>query len=117
MPALIALLLVLHVVPGVYWAGSTFVLAQARGAGADRLFRSQMIAATVAVLAGIVLWGLLHAGPNGPVERTLGIGAVCAVVAAGVQGGMRKSPATSQRIAAALLAITVICMVVAKYTV
>jgi hypothetical protein len=48
-------------------------------------------------------------------EQTLALGALSAIAAAGVQGAMRKSPALSQRIAAGLLAITVVCMVTARY--
>jgi hypothetical protein len=117
MTLLIMLLLVLHVLPGVFWAGSTFVLARSGGSGADRLFAPQMGAATLAVLAGIGLMLLLHRGPQGPMEHTLGIGAACALVAAGVQGGLRRrSPGLAQRLAAGLLAITIICMVIARYT-
>ena len=117
MTGLIMVLLVLHVLPGVYWAGSTFVLVRSAGAGADRMFRAQMAAATLAVLAGIGLWILLHRGAEGPMEHTLGVGAACAVVAAGVQGALhRRSPATAQRIAAVLLSIAIVCMVIARYT-
>lgn len=117
MTVLIMLLLVLHVLPGVYWAGSTFVLARSGGGGAERMFGAQMGAATLAILAGIGLMVLLHRGPQGPVEHTLGAGAVCAVAAAGVQGALRRrSPAAAQRIAAGLLSITIICMVIARYT-
>jgi len=116
MTVLIMLLLVLHVLPGVYWAGSTFVLARS-GGGAERMFGAQMGAATLAILAGIGLMVLLHRGAQGPVEHTLGAGAVCAVAAAGVQGALRRrSPAAAQRIAAGLLSITIICMVIARYT-
>jgi hypothetical protein len=44
----------LHVLSGVFWAGSTFVLARSGGIGAERLAYPQV----VAVLGGIVLWGL-----------------------------------------------------------
>ena len=47
--------------------------------------------------------------------NTLAIGALCAIIAAGVQGGMRKSPLTAQRIAAVLLSATVVCMVISPY--
>jgi hypothetical protein len=116
MTILIMVLIVLHVLPGVFWAGSTFVLARSGGAGAQQLFKSQMGAATLTVVAGIALMVLLHRGAQGPVEHTLATGAVCAVAAAGVQGALRRSRATAQRIAAVLLAITVICMVIARYT-
>jgi hypothetical protein len=117
MTYLIMLLLVLHVLPGVFWAGSTFVLARSGGAGADSMFGSQMGAATLTILAGIGLMVLLHRGAQGPMEHTLGVGAVCALAAAGVQGALRRrSPAAAQRIAAGLLAVTIVCMVIARYT-
>jgi hypothetical protein len=115
MTALIVVLLAVHVLTGVYWAGSTFALAGS-GQGAGNLFGRQMGAATVSVLTGLWLWWILHRGPPGGMERTLAIGAACAVAAAGVQGALRRSsPLLSQRIAALLLGITVICMTVARY--
>jgi hypothetical protein len=114
MRILIIVLFAVHALAGVFWAGSTFVLARTGDAGAARLFRAQMGAALLVLLAGMGLWAILH--PAGPMEHTLGVGALCAVIAAGVQGGLRKSsPASSQRIAAGLLAITVVCMVIARY--
>jgi hypothetical protein len=133
MQASIIAALVLHVLSGVFWAGSTFVLARTGGNQADRLFRPQMGAATVAVVTGAVLWFLLHRGPPGIQEHLLGIGAVCALLAAGVQGSGARAVrelsaaggaqalaangrvAARQRIAAALLAVTVICMAAARY--
>lgn len=115
MQTLIVTLFALHALAGVFWAGSTFVLARSGGEGAARLFRPQMAAATLTALAGMALWGLLHRGPHGPMEHVLGAGALCAIVAAGVQGALRKSPGLSQRIATGLLAITVVCMVTARY--
>jgi hypothetical protein len=124
--------LVLHVLAGVFWAGATFVLARTGGYLADRFFRPQMGAATVAVLTGALLWFLLHQGSAGIQEHILGIGAVCALLAAGVQGSSARALklsaadgskefmpsrriAVSQRIAAGLLAITVACMAAARY--
>src|SRR5215469_6044972 len=52
--------LVLHILSGVFWAGSTFALARTRAGGADQLFRPQMGAALVAVITGGLLWHLLH---------------------------------------------------------
>jgi hypothetical protein len=116
MQLLLIILIALHILAGVFWAGSTFAIARSGGAGADALFGPQMGAATVTVLAGIGLWALLHRGPQGPMEHTLGLGALCAIAAAGVQGAMRrKNPLKGQRIAAGLLAITVICMAIARY--
>jgi hypothetical protein len=110
-------LISLHALAGVFWAGST--LAQTHTAPAQKftpqLFRAQMAAAVVAVLAGGALWGIAIRGAHGPMENTLAIGALCAIAAAGVQGAMRKSPATAQRIAAVLLSVTVVCMVIAPY--
>ena len=113
----IIVLFAVHALAGVFWAGSTFVMARAGGEGADRLFRPQMGAATLTLLAGIGLWSILHRGPMGPMETTLAVGAICAIAAAAVQGMLRRSsPALSQRIAALLLAITVVCMVTARYS-
>src|SRR5260370_39476877 len=86
MQATLIVTLVLHVLFGVFWAGSTFVLARTGGYQADRFFRPQMGAATLAVLTGALLWFLLHRGPAGIQEYILGVGAVCALLAAGVQG-------------------------------
>ena len=116
MQTLVIVLIGLHILGGVFWAGSTFAVARAGGAGADTLFRPQMGAAAITVLAGMGLWGILHRGGAGPMEYTLALGALCAIAAAGVQGATRrKNPLRGQRIAAGLLAITVICMAIARY--
>jgi hypothetical protein len=125
--------LVLHILSGVFWAGTTFVLARTGGSQADRFFRPQMGAATMAVVTGGLLWYLLHRGGSGTQEHILAVGALCALIAAGVQASsaqaLRKLSAvggsdefrashrvaTSQRIAAALLGITVVCMAAARY--
>jgi hypothetical protein len=124
---------VIHVFSGVFWAGSTLALARSRAADAAELFRPQMGAATVAVISGGVLWYLLHSQGSGIQERILGLGAVAAVLAAGVQGALcgaaLRRLATpggtdkqaqgrvmlGHRIAAGLLALTVICMAAARY--
>ena len=64
MPVLIVIALSLHLLASIFWAGSTFTLARSGGQGAEALFRPQMGAATVAVLAGIYLWSQLHAGSD-----------------------------------------------------
>lgn len=116
MQILLIVLFAIHGLAGVFWAGSTFAMSRNGGEGAAQLFRPQMGAATLALLAGIGLWGILHRGPPGPMEHTLGLGALCAIAAAAVQGMLRKSsPALSQRLAAVLLAVTVVCMVIARY--
>ena len=134
MRLLIIVLLVFHVVPGVFWAGSTFVLARSGGQGAEQLAYPQLGAATVSMLAGLVLWGILHGSNFGTFEQVLALGVLCAIAAAGVQsarglpairrlqsaGGaevqtLRVQTAQAQRMAAGLLVITVICMVIARY--
>jgi hypothetical protein len=86
------------------------------------------------VLAGVVLWGLTHRYGFDAPERLLALGAACAIAAAGVQGSLglpatrrlagadeaeaarlHQRIATSQRIAAFLLAVTVVCMAGARY--
>jgi hypothetical protein len=121
----------LHVLSGIFWAGSTFVLARLGGAGVRQLARPQMGAAAVAVLTGGILWRLVHAHSFQPQERILAVGACCAIIAAGVQGAVAArmglvhanaaqaptpgSVTLPHRVAAALLAVTVICMASARY--
>ncbi|HEV7386669.1 MAG TPA: hypothetical protein VGN89_17420 [Phenylobacterium sp.] len=123
----------LHVLPAVFWAGATFVLARAGGAGAERLAFPQLGAAAVTVVAGGALWGLLHRGGFGAMERLLAVGAACAIAAAGLQAlslpavrdlrtageagaaVARRKIAVTQRIAAGLLAVAVVCMTVSRY--
>jgi hypothetical protein len=131
---LVAVIVVLsiHVLSAVFWAGVTIVQARTGAAGGERLFRPQLGSAAVAVVFGVILWGLLHRGGFGGMERVLAAGAGAAIVAAGVQGAMggpavrrlkadpadgqaRARLATTQRIASPLLAIALICMVAAKY--
>jgi hypothetical protein len=87
----------------------------------------------VAVITGGVLWHLLHPSGFSTTEQVLALGALTAVLAAGAQGALcgpalrrlaradgkdaRSQPqmALGQRIAAALLALTVICMAAARY--
>src|SRR5215831_7452178 len=92
--------LVLHVLSGVFWAGSTFALARTGGASAHQMLRPQMGAAVVALITG----GPLCA----PALRQL---AREGEKDARSQGRV----ALGQQIAAALLALTVICMAAARY--
>ena len=116
MQLVIIILIGLHILAGVFWAGSTFTIVRSGGTGASTMFGPQMGAATLTILAGVGLWGILHRGPHGPMEHTLALGALCAVIAAGVQGAThKKNPVKGQRIAAGLLAIAVICMAIARY--
>jgi hypothetical protein len=125
--------LVLHILSGVFWAGSTFALARTEAATADQLFRPQMGAAVVAVITGGVLWHLLHPSGFGTTEQVLALGAFGAVLAAAAQGALcgpalrqlaraggedtrlQTQVALGHRIAAGLLALTVICMAAARY--
>ena len=116
MQVVLMILIGLHILAGVFWAGSTFTIVRSGGTGASALFGPQMGAATVTILAGVGLWGILHRGPQGPMEHTLALGALCAVAAAGVQGAThRKNPEKGQRIGAGLLLVTVVCMAIARY--
>lgn len=133
MQAVLIVVIAVHVLTGVFWAGTTFTLARPGVAGGERLFRPQMGAAVIAVLAGGYLWHALHEGGFGRPEQVLAVGAVAAIVAAGVQG-MGVGPAAralrngtqpeaeargritrAHRIAAGFLALTVICMAAARY--
>jgi hypothetical protein len=123
----------LHILSSVFWAGTSFTLARTGGVGSELLFRPQMGAATIAVLSGGYLGHLAHAGSFGTAEQILAVGALAALVAAGVQGAIggrairslragtgdeasaRSRIATAQRIAAALLALTAVCMGAARY--
>jgi hypothetical protein len=131
MQIILIVTLVLHVLSGVFWAGTTFALARMDGNQADLFFRPQMGAAAVAVVTGGILWFLLHDVPLGLQGHVLALGALCALLAAAVQGAMgrrklsalgepegsrlRHRVATSQRIAAAFLMATVTCMAAARY--
>jgi hypothetical protein len=124
---------VFHVASGVFWAGSTFAMARTGAASADKLIRPQMGAAVVVVITGGILWHLLHPSSFGRQEDVLAVGALAAVVAAGVQGVLcgralrqlargdgndpeaRARVAIGHRIASGLLAVTVICMAAARY--
>src|SRR5260221_14611434 len=86
----IALIIVLslHVLSSVFWAGSSFTLARTGGVGGELLFRPQMGAAVIAVLTGGYLGDLGHEATFGTAEQILAVGAVAALVAAGVQGAI-----------------------------
>jgi hypothetical protein len=134
MRATLIVTLVLHILSGVFWAGTTFALARTGANQTDQLFRPQMGAAVIVVATGGLLWYLVHPGSFGTTEQLLAVGAFCAFVAAGVQGmsggsalrklsiadeseasRLRHRVATGQRVAAAFLMITVTCMAVARY--
>jgi hypothetical protein len=124
----------LHVLAGVFWAGTTFALARLGVERAGQLLRPQLGAAVVAVATGALLWFLFHRGDTSMQAHILALGATFAVLALGVQAvtaasGARKlstsggpdalqvhnSATIAQRMAAPLLAVTVVCMAIARY--
>jgi hypothetical protein len=133
MSILVIMAFSLHALAAVFWAGATFVLARNPDFGAEKWLRPQMIAALIAVLTGAYLWYLLHEGGFGPMEGVLAFGALSAIAAAGVQGALiggsirrlrngvlSKSEALgrialAERIAAGLIAMTIVCMVSSRY--
>ena len=133
MAALLMILIVLHVVPAVFWAGSTFVMAGEPMMGDLSLRGAQAGTAGLAILMGIILMAIHYDIAPGAQEWDLGIGALCAVAAAGVQHGVawparrrlaqgsgdeaanRQRAAMGQRIAALLLVVTVIAMVIWRF--
>jgi hypothetical protein len=128
----IALILIisLHVLSGVFWAGTTFAVARSDASLALRLFRPQMGAASLAIITGILLWFYLFRGSAGAAGKTLGVGIAAALAAAAVQGTaarlLRRPQSAAaaasarglnvaQRFAAGLLGITVVCMAAARF--
>jgi hypothetical protein len=89
MQLVLIVLIGLHILGGVFWAGSTFAIVRSGGSGVETLFGPQVGAAAITVIAGIGLWGILHRGPLGPMEHTLTLGALCATAAAGFQGALK----------------------------
>lgn len=133
MQAVLIITVALHVLSAVFWTGATFVLARV-GAGSGRQLAAPMRgAAIVAILTGGYLWHLLHGSAFGPSEKVLMVGMVCALVAFAVQvtagirarrqlaGGVLTAEAvvtrmtTVSRLAAVLLAVTVMCMAAARF--
>lgn len=132
MQTALVIALSLHVLSSVFWAGSSFALARTGGAGGEQLVFPQLGAAMIAILTGAYLGHLVHAGSFGTAEQVLAVGAVCALIAAGVQAAIgprallnlrrgasqpadtRSRIATAQRVAAGLLGITALCMGAAR---
>jgi uncharacterized membrane protein len=139
MPSTVIAATIIHVLVSVFWAGTTFTLARlarlARlaGLGGEKFVFPQLGAAAIAVLTGGYLGYALHASSFGVAEQVLAIGIACAVIAAVLQGTIgvgtlrllqsngldielaRDRIGKAQRVAAALLAVTVIAMVLARY--
>ncbi|TKB27223.1 MAG: hypothetical protein E5W69_07110, partial [Mesorhizobium sp.] len=76
----------LHVMAGVFWAGTTIAVAREPEIRAERFFRPQMGAAGVVFLTGLLLWYFFHNGSFGSMEKVLALGILTALIAAAVQG-------------------------------
>lgn len=127
------LVLGLHVLAGVFWAGTTITLARDPEIPAERFFGPQMGSAGLVFATGVLLWYFFHGAYFGGIETVLAIGIVAAIAAAGVLGSfvgpaqrqvatadatnearLRERMAKGERIAARLLVVTVVCMAVAR---
>ncbi len=132
MQILIIIAIALHAVSAVFWMGSSMSLARPGAMGEKIFFPRQMMAALIATLTGGFLWSQLHTGGFGPYEMVLAIGAVLAVIAAGIQGVvvggslrrlktggntevLQKRIMTGYRAGGGLLALCLICMVIARF--
>jgi hypothetical protein len=123
----------LHVMAGVFWAGTTITLARDPDIRAERFIQPQMGAAGMVFLTGALLWYFFHGAYFGSMERVLALGIVTAFAAAGVLSALvrpasrqlagadaateallRAKMTRGERIAAWLLVITVLCMAVAR---
>ncbi|MEP6564240.1 MAG: hypothetical protein ABJB10_03815 [Mesorhizobium sp.] len=123
----------LHVMAGVFWAGTTITLARDPDIRAERFIQLQMGAAGMVFITGALLWYFFHGAYFSSMEWVLALGIVTAFAAAGVLSAMvrpasrqlagadaaletmlRAKMARGERIAAGLLVITVLCMAVAR---
>ena len=134
MQTILIIALSLHVLAAVFWAGGTFVLARLGGVGGPRLRAPMLGAAVMTILTGGYLWHAGHGAAFGRPEKVLVVGIACALLAFIVQVGVgartrwqlargalpeaaaQARMAVVARLAAGLLAITVICMAAARYT-
>ena len=125
---IVIVLIVLHVVTGVFWAGTSFVLARTGGLLVEKLAFPQFGAGVATLCMGLATWLLALRGlPPTPGFHVLGMGAACAVLALIVQasalpavktlkvaqGGpspLQRRVLISQRVAAGLLLLTVLAM-------
>lgn len=128
MPIPLLLTIGLHIAAAAFWLLTSLALGFGATAEASkRMFRPQMVAATLTVFAGGGLWTTLHPYGFGRPEMVLAAGAVLAIAAAGVQGAMvggqvRRLPdpvagtkiLRGQKIATVLLALALACMMIAR---
>lgn len=118
------IVLSIHMLSATFWAGTSFALARSGGAGIERLRLPQLSAALVAVLSGGYLGHATHGDTVTRTQQVLMAGAACALIAGAIQvaaallarrAGSPGSGVIAQRAAAGLLAVTAVCMVVARY--
>src|ERR1700704_2678465 len=125
MQTILMVTLVLHILSGVFWAGTTFALARTGANQADQFLRPQIGADVIVLATGALLWYLVHPGSFGTTEQILAVGVFLALIAPAPQGmsrgpalrklsitgeseasRLRHRVATGQRVAPALLMIT-----------
>ena|SRR6187549_1467825 len=119
-------LVAVHAMSGVFWAGSTGAMANLQGALAEKIFPFQMGSAGAAIIAGILLFVFYRGFSGSTSDWILITGIAAATVALIVQIALivpargsgeaaRPRMALANRIAAGLLSLTVAAMVIAKY--
>jgi hypothetical protein len=119
-------LVAIHAMSGVFWAGSTGAMANLKGELGGKLFPFQMGSAGAAILAGILLFAFYRGFSGSTSDWILITGIVAAIIALAVQIALvapvrgtgeaaRPRMALANRIAAGLLSLTVATMVIAKY--
>lgn len=126
---ILVIVTVLHVLPAMFWAGTTAVMARSGAAEIEGLAFAQIGAAATAIVMGTLLWGVSHHGG----DPVLTAGALCALAAVAAQAAslprvralmrasgaekpaLRGALAFNQRVAAVLLAIALACMVTWRY--
>lgn len=123
-----------HVLAGVFWAGSTSAMANLGSVDAIRLFPFQMGSAALTILAGLLLWYFQLGAQFHTHEQILLVGIAAAILAAATQGNiigharrnlsaMHPGEGTAiidrvtkaNRIAAGLLMVTVASMIIARF--
>lgn len=70
----------LHVLAGVFWAGTTIAVARDPEIRIERFFRPQMRAAGMVFLTGALLWYFFHGGYFGSMEMVLALGIATALL-------------------------------------